>query len=97
MIEPARAHLKRETTKKGAPKNREEAVAAWKAAWEELSQEKIRAWIERIPRHIQEVIHLGGGNSIKKAGRDALWRCYVAEVAMRNIFRPQICLLEVLV
>ncbi|KAG6130378.1 hypothetical protein E4U12_004231 [Claviceps purpurea] len=51
MIEPAWAHLKRETTKKGAPKNRQEAVAAWKAAWEELSQEKIRAWIERATHY----------------------------------------------
>ncbi|KAG6251203.1 hypothetical protein E4U23_000840 [Claviceps purpurea] len=51
MIEPAWAHLKRETTKNGAPKNRQEAVAAWKAAWEELSQEKIRAWIERATHY----------------------------------------------
>ncbi|KAG6018585.1 hypothetical protein E4U19_000168 [Claviceps sp. Clav32 group G5] len=65
-LEPAWALLKRETTKKGAPKNRQEAVAAWKAAWDELSQEKIRAWIERIPRHIQEVIRLGGGNEYKE-------------------------------
>ncbi|KAG5940681.1 hypothetical protein E4U59_002287 [Claviceps monticola] len=66
MIEPTWAHLERATTKKGAPKNRQEAVAAWKAAWEELPQEKIRAWIERIPRHIQEVIRSGGGNEYKE-------------------------------
>ncbi len=31
-----------------------------KQCWEDLSQEKIQAWIERIPRHIQEIIKLEG-------------------------------------
>lgn len=43
MIEPAWGYLKRETTKKGAPKTRQEAIQAWQAAWKELPQEKIQA------------------------------------------------------
>jgi hypothetical protein len=36
-----------------------------------MEQERIQAWIERIPIHIQEVIRLGGGNEYKegKSGR----------------------------
>ncbi|RKK06469.1 hypothetical protein BFJ65_g18666 [Fusarium oxysporum f. sp. cepae] len=61
-IEPAWPWMKRITTKKGAPKNRKEAIRKWEAAWNDLPQEKIRAWIERIPMHIQKIIELEGGN-----------------------------------
>ncbi|KAM4055427.1 hypothetical protein HRG_014974 [Hirsutella rhossiliensis] len=47
---------------KGALKSRAEAISAWEAAWKELPQEKIKAWIERIPRHVQKIIKLEGGN-----------------------------------
>ncbi|KAG6247186.1 hypothetical protein E4U23_004033 [Claviceps purpurea] len=43
MIEPAWTYLKRAMAKKGAQKNRQETVAAWEAAWKDLSQEQIRA------------------------------------------------------
>ena len=66
MIEPAWPHLKRVTTRKGAPKNRAEAEIAWKNAWDELEQWRIQAWIERIPRHIEEIIRLEGGNGYKE-------------------------------
>lgn len=59
-IEPAWPWIKRYTTKKGAPKNRSEAIHRWEAAWRDLPQEKIRAWIERIPVHIQKIIDLEG-------------------------------------
>ncbi|EXL68949.1 hypothetical protein FOPG_15017 [Fusarium oxysporum f. sp. conglutinans race 2 54008] len=35
--------LKRKTTKKEVPKNRQEAIRAWKAARKELLEEKIQA------------------------------------------------------
>jgi hypothetical protein len=34
--------------------------------WKELPQEQIRRWIERIPRHIQKIIELKGGNGYKE-------------------------------
>jgi hypothetical protein len=68
-IEPAWPYLKRETTKKGAPRSRAEAIRKWEAAWKELPQEKIQAWIERIPVHVQKIIELEGGNEYKE-GRE---------------------------
>jgi hypothetical protein len=62
MIEPCWMFLKRETTKNGPPRTRQEAERRWLHAWNELSQEKIRRWIERIPYAIEEVIRLEGGN-----------------------------------
>jgi hypothetical protein len=58
--------MKRRTTRKGAPKSRQEAYIAWKAAWQELPQERIQQWIERIPTHIQRIIELEGGNEYKE-------------------------------
>jgi hypothetical protein len=66
MIEPAWNYLKRVTTAKGAPESRKEMEKAWQKAWDELPQEQIQAWIERIPVHIQEVIRLEGGNGYKE-------------------------------
>lgn len=65
-IEPAWPWMKRRTTRKGAPKSRQEAYIAWKAAWQELPQERIQQWIERIPTHIQRIIKLEGGNEYKE-------------------------------
>ncbi|KAJ5160333.1 uncharacterized protein N7482_007337 [Penicillium canariense] len=65
-IEPAWPWLKRVTTKKGAPKSRQEAYIAWQAAWREMPQEKIQRWIERIPTHIKKIIELDGGNEYKE-------------------------------
>jgi hypothetical protein len=58
--------MKRQTTKKGAPKSRAEAVRVWEQCWKELPQDKIQAWIERIPFHIQKIIELEGGNEYKE-------------------------------
>ena len=71
MIEPCWYYLKRATTKKGAPKNRAEAERVWQKAWDELEQWRIQAWIERIPRHIQEVIRLEGGNEYREGAADS--------------------------
>ena len=53
MIEPAWPHLKRITTKKGAPGSRGAAEKAWLKAWDDLEQERIQAWIRRIMRHVK--------------------------------------------
>lgn len=62
VIEPAWPWMKRYTTKKGAPRTRKEAITRWEKAWKDLPQEQIQRWIERIPRHVQKVIELAGGN-----------------------------------
>jgi hypothetical protein len=41
--------------------------------WLELERKRIQAWIERIPRHIQEVIRLDGGNE----GREASAKVFI--------------------
>ena len=69
MIEPAWPYLKRTTTKRGAPKSRVEAERIWEKSWRELPQDKIQAWIERIPKHIEEVIRLEGGNEYLEGRR----------------------------
>ncbi|KAJ5711662.1 hypothetical protein N7488_005818 [Penicillium malachiteum] len=65
-IEAAWPYLKRETTKKGAPKTRTEAINIWEKKWDEMPQEMIQRWIERIPHHIQQIIRLEGGNEYKE-------------------------------
>ena len=39
---------------------------AWIKCWQELPQEKIQAWIERIVEHIAEVGRLEGGNEYRE-------------------------------
>jgi hypothetical protein len=74
MIEPAWPHLKRVTTKKGALTAQKPAKKAWYKAWRELEQWRIQRWIERIPRHIQEIIRLKGGNEYREGLLDRLCR-----------------------
>jgi hypothetical protein len=45
---PPYTFLKHITTKRGAPKTRENAITNWTKAWKDLEQVKIQAWIERI-------------------------------------------------
>merc|ERR1712000_494996 len=65
-IEPAWPYLKRVTTRKGAPSSRADAIRKWEAAWKELPQERIQAWIERLPYHIAKIIELRGGNEYQE-------------------------------
>ena len=58
--------MKRYTIKYGAFRTRADAEKAWIACWRELSMRQIQKWIERIPRYIQEVIRLDGGNEYKE-------------------------------
>jgi transposase len=66
MIEPCWPWMKRETTKKGAPKTRAEAIRVWENCWKSLTQERIQAWVERIVEHVQQVIKCEGGNEYKE-------------------------------
>ena len=66
MIEPAWPHLKKVTTCRGAPRNSKTMKPKWTKAWDRLDMDRIRKWIERIPRHIEEVIRLEGGNEYKE-------------------------------
>ena len=54
--------MKRETTKKGPSTNKEQLRQDWIKCWKDMPQEKIQAWIERIPVHIQEIIACDGNN-----------------------------------
>jgi len=66
MIEPAWPHLKRVTTCRGAPRKSKTMKSKWIKAWDCLDMDRIRKWIERIPRHIEEVIRLEGSNEYKE-------------------------------
>ena len=72
-IEPCWPWMKKTTTARGAPTTRSEMEKAWIQAWLNLPQSEIQAWIERIPRHIQEIIRLEGGNEYAE-GRKAFKR-----------------------
>jgi hypothetical protein len=54
--------MKRETTKKGAITSNTELKEAWIKCWKELSQDRIRVWIDRLPVHIEEIIACEGNN-----------------------------------
>jgi hypothetical protein len=62
--------LKRRTTARGAPRDKKTAKEAWIKAWDELPQERIQHWIQRLRRHIKEVIKNEGGNEYKEGRED---------------------------
>jgi len=77
MIEPCWYWMKRKTTVRGAPRTTKKMRAAWLKAWNDLPQRQIQAWIERIIRHIKEVIRLEGGNEYREDRTDhdnRLWK-----------------------
>jgi transposase len=77
MIEPCWLWMKRTITRKGAPRNRAAAIKAWTECWtKQLKQERIQHWIERIPRHIQQIIELDGGNEYREGREDGVIRPY---------------------
>lgn len=65
-IEPCWFWMKRRTTRKGVASGIAQMKKDWEQAWKDLPQEKIQAWIERIPEHIQRIIALDGGNEYKE-------------------------------
>lgn len=66
-IEPPWIWMKRETTKHGAATSKAQMKKDWEECWDNMSQERIQAWIRRIPIHVQEVIRLEGGNEYKES------------------------------
>jgi hypothetical protein len=65
-IKPCWMWIKRETTRKGPINSKAKLTADWETCWENLPQLTIQAWIERIQRHVKEVVRLGGGNEYKE-------------------------------
>ena len=78
-IEPAWPWMKRKTTAKGPLRNRLQAERAWIKRWKKLPQRKIQEWIERIPRHVQEIIRCGGGNEYREGRSGGVIRPYNGE------------------
>src|SRR5450432_4031284 len=70
MIEPCWPFMKRTTTQKGAPINRKTATKAWIKCWDDMKQERIQRWIERIVRHVQKVNELQGGNNYREGSTE---------------------------
>lgn len=66
-IEPTWMYMKRWTTKNAAPRTRADATRLWEQCWQQMPQEMIQAWIERIPRHVQKIIELKGGNEYQES------------------------------
>lgn len=65
LVETCWPWMKRHATRRGVPPTREELEKAWVHCWEsQLSKKRIRAWVERMPCYIQEVIRLKGGNDV---------------------------------
>ena len=58
--------MKMEATKYGALTSNKKLQAAWIKCSENMAQEVIQAWIERIIDHIKDVIRLEGGNEYKE-------------------------------
>ena len=48
------------------PQDKKTGKQAWIHGWSELPQQEIQQWIERLARHIQEVIEHEGGNEYKE-------------------------------
>ena len=76
-IEKAWPWLKQSTTIRGCPPSKAKLTKVWEQHWKDLPQEQIRKWVEAIPRHIQEIIRLEGGNEYKE-GR-AVKRSYTGK------------------
>jgi hypothetical protein len=75
--------MKKITTARGALQTRALMEKAWIKAWKDLPQDKIRAWIERIPIYIKEVIRLKGGNEYEE-GRKAFKRDHKGKLSTHS-------------
>lgn len=65
-IEPLWGRMKRETTEKGAPQTRADGVRKWKNCWNEVPQEVLRGYVDRIREHMKRVIECEGGNEYEE-------------------------------
>ena len=73
-IEPCWWYIKRKTTAKGAATSKKDLEKQWLKCWEDLSQERIQKWVERIPVHIEEIIRCKGGNEYMEGSAGVSWR-----------------------
>jgi len=64
-IEPCWFYMKKQTTRKGVF-GKKDMKERWIQCWDDLPQEQIQAWIDRIPIHIEKVIALKGGNEYQE-------------------------------
>jgi hypothetical protein len=58
--------MKRQTTKGGVASGVEQMKTDWIDCWKKFPQKKIQEWIERIPKHVKEIIRCGGGNEYRE-------------------------------
>jgi hypothetical protein len=65
--------MKKTIITRGAPRSKRQMEKDWYKAWDDLPQSAIKAWIERIPRHIEEITRLKRGNEYEE-GRKAFKR-----------------------
>jgi len=70
MIEPCWPFMKKRTCQHRDFEQRGKLLGIWEATWDKIEQERIQHWIERIPRHIQEVIRLEGGNEYQEGAEE---------------------------
>ena len=77
-IEPAWPWLKRKTTVKGPAKTKKELAKRWLQTWEDLPQHQIQDWIERIPRHTQQVLALEGDKKYREGREGGSVRPYIS-------------------
>ena len=61
-IEPCWWYIKQKTIKRGVSTSKKELEKRWLKCWEELDQERIRRWVDRIKIYIEEIIKLEGRN-----------------------------------
>lgn len=66
MIEPTWPWIKRGAGHYEGFESKKDSPEIWKDLWKELPQERIRRWIERIPRHIAKIIDLKGDNGFRE-------------------------------
>ena len=66
--------LKRKATAKGAPDSAPKMEKVWVDIWNDLEQKRIQHWIERIPRHIQKILELEGGNEYREGRMEKVTR-----------------------
>ena len=71
MIEPCWGWMKRKACQHVDFEQRGKLPGIWEDIWwEKLDQDRIRAWIERIMRHIDKVIELEGDNKYREGAKE---------------------------
>jgi hypothetical protein len=86
MIEPVWPEMKRRTTRSGAPKAGPQATAVWRKEWASFEQERLQAFVERIPWHIQQVIKCEGGNEYNEGRPKTLQETFASLAKMYGAY-----------